>query len=357
MDKAVSERISIIRFPLILGVMFVHSYTTTVNLSQGVTGVMKSGVLSTVVREYISQILGGISVPLFFLLSGFLFFYGLNFSLQNYLIKVKSRVHTLLIPFLIWNVLWFLLLIILQLIPFSRGFLSGQSDSMLGYTAFQFISAILGINRSPIAYHFWFIRDLILLILLAPVVKFSFEKASFLIVILPAVLWLADVKNYSPRPVAILFFCLGAFIAQKKYSLFVLDKHGKLILFLFLLFSIVDIIPDKQYFEIIIHKVTLTLGVFSALYTTRYFVQSDNWFRRLLNKLSPSSFFVFSMHEPVLISLRKISYRCFDPNSDFQILALYLLTPFVVSIICLKTFDFLGENYPSLASVLTGKRL
>jgi fucose 4-O-acetylase-like acetyltransferase len=43
------------------------------------------------------------NVPVFFFISGFLFFYSVDFNTDVYKRKIKSRVKTLLIPYIIWN--------------------------------------------------------------------------------------------------------------------------------------------------------------------------------------------------------------------------------------------------------------
>lgn len=52
---------------------------------------------------FISRILASVAVPLFFFISGYLFFFRTTFSVDVYKKKLKSRIKTLLIPYLFWN--------------------------------------------------------------------------------------------------------------------------------------------------------------------------------------------------------------------------------------------------------------
>ena len=51
------------------------------------------------------------AVPLFFLISGFLYFKGCEsqFGLKDYMAKNRKRLRTLLIPYLLWNIFTLLL--------------------------------------------------------------------------------------------------------------------------------------------------------------------------------------------------------------------------------------------------------
>lgn len=44
MDKTLSERLNILRFPLIVGVIFIHEYDTDVGVSNAAIGLDKVGV-------------------------------------------------------------------------------------------------------------------------------------------------------------------------------------------------------------------------------------------------------------------------------------------------------------------------
>lgn len=47
--------------------------------------------------------------PLFFAISGYLFFYSVDFSGKVYAGKMKRRLHSLLVPYFLWNTIYLLL--------------------------------------------------------------------------------------------------------------------------------------------------------------------------------------------------------------------------------------------------------
>lgn len=131
----------------------------------------------------ISSIPGQIAVPGFFILSGFLFFRGIisedgaqkaavgseggknGFLPVRMKEKLKRRVRTLLIPYLLWNFLYFVIYLI-----------CGKAEPK------EFFSAVFLYSCNPV---FWYLQQLILIKLIAPLLYFIMKKR------IPAVIWLA----------------------------------------------------------------------------------------------------------------------------------------------------------------------
>ena len=108
-DQLLSKTISYLRFPLTVGVVFIHF-----DLSKGLDiGGMTQGLNNPdwyfFIINLISGTLATIGVPLFFIISGFLFFYHKDFNRDVYKQKLVSRAKTLLVPYILWNfiaILW-----------------------------------------------------------------------------------------------------------------------------------------------------------------------------------------------------------------------------------------------------------
>jgi len=83
LDSNISERLAVLRFPLIVGVVLMHSFSSVVYFSSGSTGVKESGHVSVFIRQYISEVLASVSVPLFYSISGFLFFFTVFNSVKS----------------------------------------------------------------------------------------------------------------------------------------------------------------------------------------------------------------------------------------------------------------------------------
>lgn len=217
LDKESSERLSIIRFPLIVGVVFIHSYSSTVGFAADTIGLTESNLFVDFVRDLISQGVARVAVPLFFLMSGYLFFLGFDFSKQTYLEKIKSRVKSLLIPFLFWNLITLFVVALAQAIPVTRQYFSGNNELIASFGCWEYVQAIFGIERTPISYQFWFIRDLMVLVLLSPIVYFINRQVSKFFIFILFGCWFLGVSLWHvPSIEALFFFALGASLAHKK---------------------------------------------------------------------------------------------------------------------------------------------
>ena len=93
-----SQVITWLRFPLIMAVVMLHTYL----IDKPIDGIVyvKSGqfpffdYLEHIIRVEIANM----AVPLFFFISGFLFFCGEAFTRNTFILKLKKRFHSLLIP-------------------------------------------------------------------------------------------------------------------------------------------------------------------------------------------------------------------------------------------------------------------
>ena len=107
MRERLSKAVTWMRFPLIFLIIMLHCYSV-----QRLEG--NHEIFFKVIYPF-SLWLGETGVPGFFFLSGYLFF----LSKKTYLQKLRTRMYTLLIPYLLWNTL----LLGLYLIAYAFGFI------------------------------------------------------------------------------------------------------------------------------------------------------------------------------------------------------------------------------------------
>lgn len=85
MTPDISKAISATRFPIILGPVMIHC---------------QQGFSETPYRLFWGEMVGRITVPLFFIISGYLFFQHFNGTLDAYVEKFRKRMWTLVVPYL-----------------------------------------------------------------------------------------------------------------------------------------------------------------------------------------------------------------------------------------------------------------
>ena len=102
-DELLSKTISYLRFPLTVGVVFIHFGLSKGLNIHGVKQGLENPDWYFFIIKLISETLARIGVPLFFIISGFLFFYRNDFSKDVYRKKLRTRFITLFVPFVLWN--------------------------------------------------------------------------------------------------------------------------------------------------------------------------------------------------------------------------------------------------------------
>jgi surface polysaccharide O-acyltransferase-like enzyme len=352
-NDEISSRIEILRFPLIIGVVFIHTYGMSVHIGHGSIGATHASAWVEFVRVFISQGVARIAVPLFFLSSGYLFFLG-GWSQKKYVSKLKRRFHTLLIPFLFWNIITLVIHAVGESVPNIKIYIANTIwPPVHSFSLFNYINALFGITQYPISYQFWFIRDLITLVILVPVINlFLARKSALLFVTVLFCMWFISVWPIPwPWVDAVFFFSLGAYLSRSAKNVACLDKLGPWISVIFLgLLVLNTVLSDRLLY---IHNAVIVFGVPSLWWLTSLVVRMA-MLKSLLIRLSGVSFFVFAAHEPLLTIILKISYKLLSPTSDAMILALYFLIPICLITVLVMLHHYLLKTMPSFLGFITG---
>lgn len=186
-----SEILSQIRLPLIVLVTYAHSYG---GVMEGYSLLDCGWNSYEVLKILMSQTLVKVAMPTFFVMSGYLFFANADtFNRDIYKQKIGRRVKALLIPYIIWN-----LLMAVKLKTFN-----------------------LSIFVSPANMPLWFLRDLMIVSLLTPIIYIGVKKLNYWIFLLLLPIYLTGIWAIQPgpNPYAICFFTLGAYLSLKKINL------------------------------------------------------------------------------------------------------------------------------------------
>ena len=142
---------------LIILVLVLHSYYFEAN----------NFPIANAMQEFVgTNGLTGVAVPMFFLLSGILFFKGVD-SVKDCLPKIRKRVRSLLVPYVIWNLIFVLWFLIPQNLP---GVGSYINNYVVGEVCSHDIATDLyNLFWKPINFSLWFLRDLLIMVAISPV--------------------------------------------------------------------------------------------------------------------------------------------------------------------------------------------
>ena len=174
-DKTFHNKVTWFSFFFSLLVIWVHSYNIELHqaTSPGLETVYR---LQHAIGEGLSQI----AVPGFFVISGYLFFR--NFTWKKLPQKWRRRIRSVLIPYIVWNFLYYLGYVIGSHLPWI-GNLMGK-----GVIPFQLFTAFDAIVHFRYNYVFWYLYQLILLIAIAPIL-YLFLQFAFGRILLVILVW------------------------------------------------------------------------------------------------------------------------------------------------------------------------
>lgn len=367
-----SRTIALLRFPLIVGVVLIHSYTKEIPLggeTLQVAGNPDFPLFSTF-AFYISQVISRLAVPMFFFFSGYLFFCKLpsaGFTFDTYKQKLKKRARTLLVPYILWNALVLLFTFSGQVAKWLMGE-GGESKRVWDYSLSDFFYVFwdrrmiagqeaLDVDRFPLDYPLWFIRDLMVVMLFSPLIYFLIRKLRHYVILIPAALWFfkcwPEVPGFSAA--SWFFFSAGAYFSIWGRN-FVSDFRrlfpASIVLYLFV--SVADLYFQSETWHTYIHQTGILIGIPAAISLTAWFIQRGTW--RETPFLAASSFFVYAYHAYPLSTLSFVLYRILRPASDAMFLFLYILRPLLIILIGLGIYYMMKKWMPKVAGVLTGGR-
>jgi len=345
----ISGKIKFLRLPIIIGIVTIHSSINPV------------GYADKFFQTFIASTWGGSCVLFLFILSGFLFFRNFNLSLNSYLEKLKSRFWTLLVPYLFWNLALLAMVLIVLNIPATSSIIQGHYKKYVeDYSFANFIDCLTGYRSGyPISFHFWYVRDLIGMVILSPVFLLVARKIPYLGLALFAAPWLLKLQLgfITIQWLGPLFFYLGCLIAVQKLDLTWLNRRKNLIIGIYLAMAVVLAIMQtseiktfpQHLFECCTRVVgTMAIWCASDLITGKL--------QKVCLNLSGLAFFVYAAHEPTVTVLKEVFDKLSKNPNSITVMVHYLLILTIATLLTLAAGSLLQKYTPKFFQVITGAR-
>jgi surface polysaccharide O-acyltransferase-like enzyme len=353
MDQILSEKIKVTSFLSILLVVFLHAYNVEPT-GPFVAPDCKNFVW--VIQDLFSNGFTRIAVPYFFLVSGYLYFYKYTGMQSAYVIQIKKRAKTLLLPYLFWSLLGIAFYYVLQTPLQLATYFS--KELVVNYSLSQWLDKIF---IHPIPYQFWFIRDLMLLAILSPVLYFACLRFKYIFILLCVALWCLPSEIWHNSSEALLFFTLGAVMGifyKNTPSLSIPWSSNLMFWSWVFLVTIKTTASYLQYNPAIVQillNASILLGVLFFWSALTHLEKVNSALKSTLIRLSGYTFFIYASHEPLLTIIKKISFKVLG-NGPIQLLIVYFIAPVVVIGIA-TAIGILGKKYVGKAYLLiTGGR-
>lgn len=346
-----SKTMDFLRFHLMIAVCFIH-----VNQPNLIN--MHPSTPAFAVYFLISQVITRLAVPLFFIISGYYFFFNKDnkqsFSISYYLSKLKKRTNTLLVPYLLWNL--FVLLFRIFTDPYIRHYATTLPHIL---SAFCYWNG----GKSPIAFQFWFIRDLIYMCILSPIVFLLLRNKNIIAISLLCLLWFMDLDTLGRSASAVFFFSLGAFFSINNLNIIKTIAHlpRKSVYISTFILMVFDLLlnisptnkPHTATNNPYIHNLFLLFGIVCVLLFVSTLIE-----RRIKaekRSLSQASFFLFAIHVFPLQWLNTFLIRIL-PQNDLSFLFNYFVCVPTIAVLSVFAYKILKRHLPKTLSILTGGR-
>jgi hypothetical protein len=286
------------------------------------------------------------------MLSGFF----LCLTWRSYIVTLKKRLHSLVIPYLICGCLFAILMCLYRMFIKHNMTWDDLRLPFFLYNALVY----------PPSQQFWFLRDLIITISISPLLLFILDRLILRILML-AILFLLWLFEIQPFPIYgwyliniefLFFYFIGLSLAKKPY-LFTLIQNcrGRFLFFLIVILIFLILVRVRLYptfdlwyihnynmFSLLLQKVIIFVGVIVLISLSRYMNNAH-----LLN-FSQYSFFIYLFHHyPLIAVLQLVGEKIFG---DFSF---YINVPFSI-ILCVMFACLLRKILPNIYFFVNGGR-
>lgn len=376
LSKAQSDTISLLRFPMALLVILIHTDGYYSGWKTDVELLSAEGICFLL--GYIVRLFAKIAVPTFFMISGFLFFNNFReFSWEGYKKKMKSRLKTLIVPFVLWNVVVFLALIASKI---AKMYYIGESwdyvTDFIAETNWHFIWDINHWNDAnrpwlwwttymtgPIDLPLWFLRDLIVVTVLSPLIYWLVKTLKIFSLVLLFAAYVSDfwVTWHGFRIEAFFYYTFGAYFAiNGKNIVEFCRRHYKVIVGVMAVSFLVLItrcIYD-DYRTLIVNPFILAAAL-SAVALCSYFVVNKGIKANPL--LVASCFFIYACHTAALPKsplgiINKIFHFVIPCDTYFERIICYFAVPCATAAVLVLAYWLLMKWFPKIGKLFCGGR-
>lgn len=327
-----SRVIDFLRFPLIVGIVAIHAWSATA---------FPADYTANLIIQFFRSEICRIFVPLFFTISGYLFFVRYDGgTLDFYKRQWRRRLFTLLVPYLLWNLIAWGFEALKMVPPFDSLFpnvrpIPFNPESIWrvfwGYSTEISRTYFYEPSYVPMDFPLWFIRDLMVIVLFTPLIALCLKKRrgiislAILMVLFAGGLW---PSFFQVQSTGVVFFCLGAYFSiNRKDPLAFTSRFGgkKLLLpgILWLCLALTDLFFAPSYIADRCHGLEIILGTPLVAAVVSEIVSRG---KSIPSLLANTSFIVFAYHGLICIQVIKILEGIIHPSATISIIALYFLT-------------------------------
>lgn len=295
------------------------------------------------VEMFFSERLGRIAVPLFFFISGLLFFLNMD-CLADVFTKLKKRAKSVVIPYLLWNLLYTVLFLVVFKLPVLRSLINSDGELSLH-------NILGGVFLYQYSYHFWYLAHLICFFALTPLLTILLKNRKLSLVIL-VLLAGVNVMGFSYGEIRFgdfFYFYCGAFLAKwhPQPVIYVQKKKtvSAIALVVLIVMNAVMVAVENPY----AYRVSVLFSMVC------FWIAMDLFAETKVYAFEKESFFIYCIHTVILEAVEKLIGRL--GISRGLGLVDYILAPIICLVLTYMIFRLMKKFTPKVYGVLTGGRV
>ncbi len=359
-----SRTIDLSRIALIVGLVFLH-YGMYPNFQESPFGGMSVSEyeVATFINSFLLFFFFSV-VPLLSMVSGWLFFSFLNEpdgdAAASISKRIRRRCSSLYVPLIVWNSLYVAILIVVFVIVPDHSLFRALNVEFKTAGVWDFFNAIFAFDHHPLAFQFWFVRDLFFTVLLSPVIWLMLRRVPYAGAIALFAVW---ISNYNLeiffRSDVPFFFYIGGLIRSKRFDLGISRRAT-----LGLIAAYVVVVALRTMVPNFVDEATPGLGALTRL--MRLIGVLACWgaflhFARTalgasLAKWGSLAFFLHAAHFPLMAEIKLLLWNLLPQVNDFWMVTHYLVSVLVTIALGLGIGVLLSKYHPQLFAVLNGGR-
>lgn len=301
-DSKISKRIISLRYLLAVLIVFLHASWAVdnrnflkFNLSQN----------KWLFIQQIIQVISYGAVPVFFTISAYL----QGNKDYKYSDLLKNKFNRLVIPYCVWICVYIVYYYMASQFSFMKEYFSVNKElDISSWKITDWLSGFVGYGRSnnhPIGGHLWFVRDLIILFILFPVIKWFISKAKILYFGILIILYLLSTNLYILEIQSLFYFSLGIYFSQTNYSEindYIKHIFSLIELIILLVFLCIPYVQSKFIYYWPIRQLFAALFLWELSF---FLIIHDSLYGKL-EKLSVYSFFIYAFHIIVMLGIKQL---------------------------------------------------
>jgi len=372
-EEIQSKTIRLLRFPLAVAVVFTHAvsgHEVNAHMSQVDWQNLTGMDIYNIIRYTVSLLIARGARPCFYIFSGFLFFHKMiEWNRPLYFEKIKRRIKTLVIPYLLWNIIPIVITAVLLFRHMDGSLAKWMNELWAGgilkiFWNYYEYGAGNNIFGYPIPSYFpyndplWFVRDLIMMSFLSPLIYYYVKYTKIVGIVVLGICYYTQVWIYIPcfKIDAFFFYSLGAFFSIQGKNLIVELRKGMafwlIVAVITMLIKMYD--TESRIVFLFIIALTVTIINIASWLLEHGRINADHAF---VSFLSRTSFFVFAVHTVFLLgwSQRFVNF-IITSDSVFYLIIKYFSETIVCVVVCVGLYYLTHKIAPKLLNVLTGSR-